>query len=140
MLFNDFIDNYNIKNKTTSNEKIQQVFSSIGLDNVGICLRDGPFSSDIGIGYLHPSKGTNWVAYNNENYFVSYGCVCPQKLSKNIIEQNRYCLYSENKKQGLTSKRESYCASFCLYIIHLTKVKGLGFKCRVLNLHYQLIQ
>ena len=31
----------------------------------------------------------------NENYFDSYGCVCPKKLSKFIIKRNGYCLYSE---------------------------------------------
>ena len=29
--------------------KIYQVFSSLGLSDVGIYLRDGPFESDIGI-------------------------------------------------------------------------------------------
>ena len=57
MTFNDFIKKHNLKNKATSNIKIQQVLGSIGLDNVGIYLRDGPFSTDIGIVNLHPSKG-----------------------------------------------------------------------------------
>ena len=47
--FNGFIKKYNLKNKATSNIKIQQVLNSIGLNNVNIYLRDGPFSSDIGI-------------------------------------------------------------------------------------------
>ena len=61
MSFNDFLREHDLKNKATSNLKIQQVLSSLSLDDVGICLRDGPFSSDIGIINLHPSKGTNWV-------------------------------------------------------------------------------
>ena len=65
-----------IKNKATSNIKIQQVLGSIRLDNVGIYLRDGPFLSDIGRVNLHPSKRTHWVCYTNENYFDSCGCVC----------------------------------------------------------------
>ena len=76
-LFNDFVRKYKLKNKATSNIKIQKVLTSIGLDNVNIYLRDGPFSSDIGIVNLHPSKGTHWVCYINENFFDSYGCVCP---------------------------------------------------------------
>ena len=79
MSFNDFIKKYGFKNKATSNIKIQQVLDSIGLDNVGIYLRDGPFSTDIGIVNLHPSKGTHWVCYINENYFDSYGSVCAKK-------------------------------------------------------------
>ena len=71
MTFNDFIKKYKLKNKATSNIKIQQVLDSIGLDNVNIYLRDGPFKSDIGIVNLHPFKGTHWVCYINENYFDS---------------------------------------------------------------------
>ena len=56
MLFNDFIRKNKLKNKEPSNIKTHQVIGSIGLDNVGIYLRDEPFSSDIGIVYLHPSK------------------------------------------------------------------------------------
>ena len=133
MTFNDFIKNYKLKNKATSNIKFQQVLDSIGLNNVGVYLRDGPFKSDIGFVNLHPSKGTHWVCYINENYFDSYGCVPPKKLSKFIIKQNGYCLYSEYQIQ----KNDSFCASYCLYIIYLTKVLGIDFKSTVLNLYYQ---
>ena len=78
-----------------------------GLDSkVGIYLRDGPFSTDIGIVNLHPSKGTNWVTYMNESSFDIYGCVCPKKLSKFTIKRNGHCLYSEYKIQGLSNKRD----------------------------------
>ena len=99
MSFNDFVEKFDLKNKATSNIKIQKVLTSIGLDNVNIYLRDGPFSSDIGIVNLHPSKGTHWVCYINENYFDSYVCSPPKKLSKFIIKRNRYCLYSEYQIQ-----------------------------------------
>ena len=59
MTFNDFIKKYNLRNKATSNIKIQQVLDSIRLNNAGIYLRDGPFSSDIGIVNIHLSKGTH---------------------------------------------------------------------------------
>ena len=133
MTFNDFIEKHNLKNKPTSNIKLQQVLDSMRLNNFGIYLRDGPFSSDIGIVNLHPSKGTHWVTYMNENYFDSYGVVCPKKLSNFIIKRNKYCLYSEYQIQ----KNDSYCASYCLYIIYLTKVLGIDFKSAVLNLYYQ---
>ena len=113
MLFNDFVKKYKLKNKATSNIKIQQVLSSLSLNDVGIYLRDGAFESDIGIVILHPSKRTHWVYYIIENYFDSYGVVCPKKLSKFIIKRNGYCLYSEYQ----TQKNDSYCARFCLYII-----------------------
>ena len=133
MSFNDFIHKYNLINKATSNIKIQKVLTSIGLDNINIYLRDGPFSSDIGIVSLHPSKVTHWVCYINENYFYSYGCGCPKKLSKFIIKRNGYCLYSEYQIQ----KEDSFCGSYCLYIIYLTQVLGIDFKSAVLNLYYQ---
>ena len=136
MDFNDFVKKHDLKNKATSNIKNQQVLDSIGLNNVGIYLRDGPFSTDIGIVNLHPSKGSHWVCYINENYFDSYGVVCPKKLSNFIIKRNEYCLYSEYQIQ----KNDSYCSSYCLYIIYLTKVLDIDFKPAVLNLYYQMIK
>ena len=133
MTFNDFVKKHNLKNKATSIIKIQQVLSSLSLKDVGIYLRDGPFKSDIGIVNLHPSKGTHWICYINENYFDSYGVVCPKTLSKFIIKPNGYCLYSEYQIQ----KNDSFCGSHCLYIIYLTKVLGIDFKFAVLNLYYQ---
>ena len=64
--FNDFIKKFILKNKATSNTKIQQVLKSIGLNNVIIYLRDGPFSSNTGIVNLHPNRGSHWVSYKNE--------------------------------------------------------------------------
>ena len=138
-MFNDFIKKHNLKNKATSNIKIQQILSSLSLNDIGIYFRDGPFESDIGIVNLHPSKGTHWVLYIHGSYFDSYGITPPKKLSKFIIKRNGYCLYSEYKIQGLTSKQDSYCAPYCLYIIYLTKVLGIDFKIVVLNLYYQMI-
>ena len=112
-MFNDFIKKNNLKNKATSNIKIQQILCSLNLNDVGIYLRDGLFSNDNGIVNLHPSKGTHWVCYINENFFDSYGCVPPKKLSKFIIKRKGYCLYSEYQIQ----KIDSFCASYCLYII-----------------------
>ena len=135
MTFNDFVQKYNLKNKATSKIKIQQVLSSLSLNDVGIYLRDGPFESDIRVVNLNPSKTTHWVCYINENYFDSYGCVCPKRLSKFIIKRNGYCLYSEYQIQ----KNGSFCASYSLYIIYLTKVLKIDFKSAVLNLYYQMI-
>ena len=128
MTFNDFVHKFNLKNKATTNIKIQHVLPSLSLMDVGIYLRDGPFSSETGIVNLHPSRGTHWACNITGNYFDSYGCVPPRKSSKLIIKRNRRCLYSEYKIQGLTNKQDSYCASYCLYIIYLTKVLGIDFK------------
>ena len=119
--------------------RIQHVFGSVGLDNVDIYLRDGPFIFDKGIVNLHPFQGTHWVLYIHEKYFGSFGCFPPQKLSKVIIKRNGHCSFSEYKIQGLTCKRDCFCASFCLYIFYLTKVKGFVFKSGDLNLYYQRV-
>ena len=71
MTFNDFFKKYNLRNKATSNIKVQQVLSSLSLNEVRIYLRDGPFLGDIGVVNLHPSKKTPWVCLINENYFDS---------------------------------------------------------------------
>ena len=131
--FNDFIKKYKLRNEATSNIKIQQVLLSLSLNGAGIYLRDGPFKSDIGIVNLHPFRGTHWVCYINENYFDSFGIVCPKKLSKIIIKRNGFCVNSEYQIQ----KNDSFCASYCLYIIYLTKVLGIDFKFSVLDLYYQ---
>ena len=132
--FNEFIENYGLKNKATSNINLYEVLIKIGLDaKVRVYLRDGPFESDIGVVNLHPSKGTYWVCYINENYFDSYGCVCPKKLSKFIIKRNGHCLYSEYQIQ----KNDSFCRKYVLYILYLTKVLGIDFKSAVLNLYYK---
>ena len=136
-MFNDFVKKFDLKNKATSNIKIQKVLDSMRLNNVAIYLRDGSFSSDIGIVNLHPSQGSHWVCYINENYFDSYGCSPPNKLCKYIKKRNGYCLFSEYKIQGLTNKPDSYCGSYCLYVIYLTRVLGIDFKSAVLNLYCQ---
>ena len=101
--FNDFICKYKLKNQATSNIKVQHVVSSVGLDNIGIYLGDGPFSVDIGIVKLHLAKGTPSAVLVHEHYFDSYGCVCPKKLSAFFLKRNRHCLFSEYKVQGLGS-------------------------------------
>ena len=137
MTFNDFLHEYSLKNKAISNIKFHGVLSTLGLSDVGIYLRDGPFSSDMAIVDLHPSKGTHWVCYINQKKFDRYGCAPPQKLSEFIVKRNGHCLFSEYKKQGLTNKRDNFCASFCLDIVYLRKVDGIDFKSAVLYMYCQ---
>ena len=102
-----FFHKYKIKNIATSKIKIYQVLSSLSRNDIRIYLRDGPFNFDIGIVNLHLFQGTHWILYVNEIFFDSYGCALPHKLSKFIIKRNTHCLYSEDKIQGLTNKRDS---------------------------------
>ena len=66
MSFNDFIHKYSLK-KPTSNKKLKQILSSLALIDVKIYLRDRPFTSDGRSVNLHPSKGTHWVLYTEQN-------------------------------------------------------------------------
>ena len=129
----------NINEKQHQIKKIQQVLGSIGLDNVDIYLRDGLLNFDIEIVNSHPIKGTDWITYLDKNCFVSYGCPPSQNLSKIIIKRNWYCLYSEKRTQGLTSKRDSYCAAYCLYKNYWTKTVGIHFYSAVRKWYYQTI-
>ena len=91
MSFNDFVNNYGLKNKTTSNIELQQILSSLSLRDVKINLGDEPFSCDVRLLNLHPTKARHWVAIINQNYIDSYGCSPPQNLPKFIIERNGNC-------------------------------------------------
>ena len=133
MTFNEFIKKYKLKDKATSNIKIYQVLDSIGLNDVGIYLRDGPFESDIGTVNLHPSRGSHWVLYIKDCYFYSYGCHPPKKLLSYLKNNHKKCIYSEYQIQ----KNDGFCASYCSYIIYLSKVIGNDFESAVLNLCYQ---
>ena len=121
-----------LKSRAISNVKIYHILCFFGLNYVGIYPRDGSFPSDFGVVNLHASKGTHWVCYINEKYFDSYGCVCPKKLSKFIIKRNGYCFFSENQIQ----KIDSFCASYCFYILFLVRVIEIVYKSVVLNLYY----
>ena len=85
--------------------------------------------------YTHRKVLIGFVIY--ENYFDSDGTTPPTKLSEFIIKRYGHWLCSEYMIQGLTNKRDSYCASYCLYVIYLTKVLSIDFKSAVLNLYYQ---
>ena len=99
MTFNDFVQKCKLKKKAKSNITIQQVLDHIGLNNVGIFLRDELFLSDIGIVNLHPSRRSHSVCYINEKYFDSNGWACPKKPSIFNIKRYGFCLYSENQIQ-----------------------------------------
>ena len=134
MSFNDFVHKHDLKDKATSNRKIYEALKKLGLDSkVGIYLRDGDFLTSYGIFNLHPSRGTHWVMYNKNCYFDSYGCSPPKKLLKYLKSKHKICIYSEYQIQ----KNDSFCASYCLHILYLTKVLSIVFTSAVLNLYYQ---
>ena len=89
--FNDFLHNNTWKNKAASNIKIQSILSSLTpWNDVANYLRDGPFRTDEGIVTMHPTKGTHWIAKNNQNFLDSFGGHPPTELSKFYIKRNRH--------------------------------------------------
>ena len=90
-------------------------------------MRDNKFNTTSGIVNLHPTKGTHWVMYKNQNYFDSYGCPPPT----NILNHIKNGIYSEYQIQT----NDSYCAAYCLYVLYLTNI--IVFKNAVLKLYYQ---
>ena len=90
-------------------------------------MRDDKFTTTAGIVNLHPTEGTHWVMFTNQNYFDSYGCPPPTNIL-NLINKG---LNSEYQIQ----KDESFCAAFCLYVLYLIQL--LGFKNAVFNSYYQ---
>ena len=93
---------------------MKQILSSLYLNDVGNYLGDGPISSDIGIVILQPSKGTHWVVFINENICDSNGFAPLNKVSRSA--KKRHCLFSENKIQVLTGRRDSYCSVYSMHI------------------------
>ena len=114
MTFNEFVRKHILKNKATS-KKTQQVLSSLSLNDVRICLRDGPFSIDNGIVNIHSSRGTHWVYYVNENYFDSDGCSPPQNLSKFIIKRKNI-VFIQNTRYKVLQINEILIVQFIVYI------------------------
>ena len=114
LTFSDFVRKHELKNEATSNIKIYEVLKNIRLDTkVSISLGDGPFSTDIGIVNLHPSKGSHWVLYIKDCYFVSYGCPPPKKLLNYLKNKHKKCFYSEYQIQ----KNDSFCTNVRINVL-----------------------
>ena len=126
--FKEFGNKYGLKNEATSNVKIKEILKLMNT-SCGIYMRDDKFTTTSGIVNLHPTKGTHWVMFTNQNYFDSYGCPPPLNITKQINNG----IFSEYQIQ----KDDSYCAAYCLYVLYLTNI--IGFKIAVLNLYYQTL-
>ena len=77
--FKEFVNKYGLKNEATSNVEIKEILKLMNT-SCGIYMRDDKFITTSGIVNLHPTKGTHWVMFTNQNYFDSYGC--PPPLNK----------------------------------------------------------
>ena len=101
--FKDFVEKYGLNNEATSNVKTKEILKLMKITECGIYMRDDKFNTTSGIVNLHPTKGTHWVTYKNQNYFVSYGCPPPT----NILNHIKNGIYSEyqikDKRQLLRS-------------------------------------
>ena len=126
--FKEFVNKYGLKNEATSNVEIKEILKLMNT-SCGIYMRDDKFITTSGIVNLHPTKGTHWVMFTNQNYFDSYGC----PPLTNILNHINNGIYSEYQ----IHKDDSYCAAYCLYVLYLTNI--IGFKNAVLNLYYQTL-
>ena len=54
-----------------------------------------------------------------------------QRNYLNLLSNEMVIVYFLNIKYR---KKDSFCASYCLYIIYLTKIVGIDFESAVLNL------
>ena len=106
--YKEFVDEYGLKEELTNNMKIQQTLNELH-PPTKVHMRDDTFSTDSGIDNLHPTKGTRWVMFTNQNYFDSYGCPPPT----NIENQVKIGIYSEYQIQ----KDDSYCAAYYMFCI-----------------------
>ena len=89
--FKDFVEKYGLKNEATSNVKIKEILKLMNITECGIYMRDDKFTTTSGIVNLHPTKGTHWVMFTNQNSFDSYGCPPPT----NILNHIKNGIYSE---------------------------------------------
>ena len=117
--FNDPIRKYSLKNRATSIIKIQQILSSLSVTDLK--LYSSPSKTDRKIVSLHPFWCSQWVLYFHECSFDSYGIPPPNIQLKFITKRIGKCLFSAYKIQSMTTKRYSFCAAHCLYIIYSTK-------------------
>ena len=69
--FKEFVNKYGLKNEATSNVEIKEILKLMNT-SCGIYMRDDKFITTSGIVNLHPTKGTHWVMFTNQNYFDSY--------------------------------------------------------------------
>ena len=89
-------------------------------------MRDDKFTTTARIVNLHPSVGTHWVIFSNQNHSDSYGFAPPVNLTKQIIGG----FHSEYQ----TQKNDIFCAAYCLYVLYLANILGIYIR---LNLYYQ---
>ena len=81
--FKEFVNKYGLKNEATSNVEIKEILKLMNT-SCRIYMRDDKFITTSGIVNLHPTKGTHWVMFTNQNYFDSYGCPPPLNITKQI--------------------------------------------------------
>ena len=117
---------------------------------VGVGLRGGSLTTKVGTVKLHPSEGTHWIAYMDQNFFDSYGAPTPENFLTFCIGRNSYCLFSKYKipshsyaLKGLRSTQRSqrnpktdfFRAAYCFLIVYLAKVLEIDFITTVPNFY-----
>ena len=128
--FKKSITSYDLKSQATSNIKKKEVVNKVEI-NTNFHQRHNKLRTKDGISNFETTKGTDWVAYINQNYFDSCGCRPRKVLFESITKRNskRLFCYYEIRQEG------SYCVAYCLYIIYPTKKIEIDFKSAVVQIY-----
>ena len=104
--FKEFVEKYGLKNEANSNVKLKEILDRLGASSklnipCGIYMRDDKFNTTCGIVNLHPSVGTHWVMFTNQNYFDSYGCPPPTNILNHIKNGIYFRISNSDQRQLL---------------------------------------
>ena len=94
----------------------------MNITECGIYIRDDKFNTTSGIVNLHPTKGTHWVMYRNQNYFDFNGCPPPLNITKKLIMVSIQDI--KFRKMIVIVQRTVYM----FYISHKLKALNCSFK------------
>ena len=88
---------FNLKNKVTSNIKLQEVLNNLRL-HLKLYTTESIFSKKSSIVNIQPKRGTHWVDFVHKYFFVSYYCAHLKFLGYSK-SKNGKCIYSEYQIQ-----------------------------------------
>ena len=95
--FSEFKKTYNLKNKVTSNIKLQEVLNNVRL-HLKLYTTEFIFATKSSIVNIQPKRGTHWLLFVHKYFFVSYFCAHPNILGYSKSKHGK-CIYSEYQIQ-----------------------------------------
>ena len=126
--FKEFVEKYGLKNEALSNVKkeILDKLTILVASPTGIYMRDDKFTTTSGIVNLHPTKGTHWVMFVNEFFFIHM----------DVHLQLIYLITLKKVSiQNIKFRKMIVIVQRIVYMFYITQF--IGFKNAVLNLYFQ---